>query len=97
MQRHVIDALALMVRKVTVVIELADTKIDESPLDALALYIKALHIHHSISHYVKKAAQSHHHLAYSSRLGLGWLPSISRRPSSLLFFPSHIHAHTIGR
>lgn len=69
-ERHVIDALALMVRKVTVVIELADTKIDESPLDALALYIKALHIHHSISHYVKKAAQSHHHLAYSSRLGL---------------------------
>jgi len=69
-ERHVIDALALMVRKVTVVIELADTKIDESPLDALALYIKALHIHHSISQYVKKAAQSHHHLAYSSRLGL---------------------------
>jgi hypothetical protein len=26
-QRHVIDALALMVRKVTVVIELADTKV----------------------------------------------------------------------
>jgi hypothetical protein len=52
-------------------------QIDESPLDALALYIKALHIHHSISQYVKKAAQSHHHLAYSSRLGLGWLPLFS--------------------
>jgi serine/threonine-protein kinase ULK/ATG1 len=68
-ERHVIDALALMVRKASVVTELADTKIDMSPLDALALYIKALHIYHSVSQWAKKAAQSHH-LASSSRLGL---------------------------
>jgi hypothetical protein len=46
-------------------------QIDVSPLDALALYIKALHIYHSISQYVKTKASQSHHIASSSRLGLG--------------------------
>jgi hypothetical protein len=69
-ERHIIDSLALMVRKASIVIELADNKIDVSPLDALALYIKALHIYHSISQYVKTKASQSHHIASSSRLGL---------------------------
>lgn len=69
-ERQIIDSLALMVRKASVVIELADIKVDASPLDALALYIKALHIYHSISQYVKTKASQSHHIASSSRLGL---------------------------
>jgi len=68
-ERRIVDALELMVRKTAVVTELADGKVDESPIDALALYIKALHIYHSISQFAKKNAQSQN-LTASKRLGL---------------------------
>jgi hypothetical protein len=41
-----------------------------SPIDALALYIKALHIYHTISHYAKKTAQSQN-LTSSPRFSVG--------------------------
>jgi hypothetical protein len=53
----------------------ARAQVDESPIDALALYIKALHIYHSISQYAKKNAQSQN-LTASKRLGLGLLPPL---------------------